>query len=53
MVIESEMGSGDETREIPHDHVLSGLFWPPGFPRLDWIVSINLVTELTLIHEYL
>lgn len=53
MVIGSEMGSGDETRGIPHDHVLSGLFWPPGFPRLDWIVSINLVTELTLIHEYL
>lgn len=46
VVIGSEMGSGDETRGIPHDHVLSRLFWPPGFPRLDRIVSINLVTEL-------
>lgn len=29
--------------------ILSGLFWSPGFPRLDRIISINLVSELTLI----
>lgn len=45
------MGSGDETRGIPRDHGHSiSTFLISCFSS---IVSINLVSELTLIHKYL